>query len=251
MKRFKWALVIGMLLCLQSFTLHPLTGYEKKTLSPASSDSGPKTAYLTFDDGPSSNTAQILDHLRTFNIKGTFFVVGNSTAEGQALLRRMVEEGHAIGNHTYSHDYSVVYKSVDTFKRDVEKLNALLEQTTGKRPDILRFPGGSNNHQARKYGGYSIMNRVVAEMEHEGYALFDWNVSSTDAARTVQSRDAIVDAVVGGAEGKQNVVVLMHDANVKTTTVEALPDIIVKLSELGYRFDVLRKDSVSIRFLRP
>lgn len=215
------------------------------------SAASPKTAYLTFDDGPSANTGKILDILHSFHVKATFFVIGNSSAGGQALFRRIADEGHSIGNHTFSHDYSVVYKSVDSFKRDVEKLNLLLEQSTGKRPNILRFPGGSNNHQARKYGGYDIMAQVVAEMEHEGYAHFDWNVSSTDAARKIQSREEIVDAVVGGAEGKENIIVLMHDSDIKTTTVEALPDIIMKLTEQGYRFDVLRKDSVSVRFLQP
>lgn len=210
----------------------------------------PKTAYLTFDDGPSANTGKILDILRSFHAKATFFVTGNSSEGGLALYRRIVNEGHSIGNHTFSHDYSIVYRSVDTFKQDVDKLSSLLEQTTGMRPDILRFPGGSNNRQARKYGDIHIMDKVVAEMEKEGYGIFDWNVSSTDAARTVQNREEIVEAVVQGAAGKKTIVVLMHDSELKTTTVEALPEIILKLQEQGFYFDVLRKGSYTVRFLQ-
>lgn len=250
MTRTAWIPAVAIVILLSAW----MNKHDDKALfgaERAASTVSPKTAYLTFDDGPSANTERILDILRSFSVKATFFVIGNSSEQGKQLYRKIAEEGHVLGNHTYSHEYSVVYKSVDAFKRDVERLNTLLEQTIGKRPDIIRFPGGSNNHQARKHGGSDIMTRVAAEMLREGTAYFDWNVSSTDAALPVQKREEIVEAVLQGAQGKQNIIVLMHDANGKVTTVEALPDIIRKLKEQGYRFDVLRKDSVSFRFLQP
>ncbi|RKN86214.1 polysaccharide deacetylase family protein [Paenibacillus ginsengarvi] len=207
-----------------------------------------KTAYLTFDDGPSENTEPIIDILRRFNVKATFFVIGDPSQKGRMLYRKIAENGHVIGNHTYTHDYSVVYKSVAGFKRDVEKLDELLEQSTGRRPEILRFPGGSNNRQARKYGGARIMSDVIAAMGKDHVSYFDWNVSSTDAALSVQKREEIVEAVRQGALGKPNIIVLFHDMDKKNTTVEALPEIIQNLKEQGYRFDVLSKDSVAIRF---
>ncbi|GAA3401755.1 hypothetical protein GCM10020370_11200 [Paenibacillus hodogayensis] len=210
-----------------------------------------KIAYLTFDDGPSLNTEHILGILNTFGVKATFFVIGNGSEQGRNLYRKITDSGHAIGNHTFSHDYSTVYKSVASFKRDVEKLNTLLEQTTGKRPELLRFPGGSNNHQARKHGGSRIMSDIAAAISEEGYVYFDWNVSSTDAASKMQKREDIVESVRQGAQGKQTIIVLMHDSAGKTTTVEALPDIIRLLQEQGYRFQVLSKDSMAVRFLQP
>lgn len=140
---------------------------------------------MTFDDGPSANTEQILAILRRYGIHATFFVIGNSSAEGQRLYELIQQEGHEIGNHTYSHNYASLYSSVHAFAHDTQRLSKLLEQTTGKRPILLRFPGGSNNQISRHYGGTRIMTPIIREMKREGYEYTDWNVSSTDAASPV------------------------------------------------------------------
>lgn len=210
-----------------------------------------KTAYLTFDDGPSASTERILTILRRYGVKATFFVVGTTTDEGKALYKRIAEEGHALGNHTFSHDYRSVYRSPEAFKADVEKLGRLLEETTGSKPDILRYPGGSNNKLGRHSGGRDIMWRVVREMRAEGYQYFDWNVSSTDAAAPVQERDQIIASVLGASRGKREAIVLMHDNSIKTTTVEALPTVIEGLRKQGFTFDVLRRTSFTFQFLQP
>jgi peptidoglycan/xylan/chitin deacetylase (PgdA/CDA1 family) len=210
-----------------------------------------KTIYLTFDDGPSESTVRILDILRNYRVKATFFVIGNTAEEGKELYRRIVSEGHALGNHTFSHDYRKIYASPEAFKQDVERLSLLLEETIGRKPDILRFPGGSNNKLSWRYGGKGIMGRIVKAMQEEGYQYFDWNVSSTDAAVTVQEKDVIISSVLSASANKKQAIVLMHDNSKKTTTLEALPVIIEKLKNMGYTFDVLHKTSFTFQFLTP
>lgn len=209
-----------------------------------------KTAWLTFDDGPSiRNTPRILDILKDYDIKATFFVNGRG---GKELYKRIADEGHVIGNHTYSHNYKDIYTSVSGFKKDVAKLNDYLEDITGKRPEILRFPGGSNNTVSRKYGGKNVMKTLcrVATSDMD-YQYFDWNVSAEDATTYRASKDFIVRSVLNGAKRKKHAIILMHDSAAKTTTVEALPEIIDGLIKMGFEFDVLTKDTPPVQFLKP
>jgi peptidoglycan-N-acetylglucosamine deacetylase len=210
-----------------------------------------KIAYLTFDDGPSRSTPRILAALREQGVKATFFVVGKVSEESKALYRQMAEEGHALGNHTYSHDYRKIYSSVEAFRQDVERLNDLLEETAGVRPTILRFPGGSNNHLSRKSGGRQIMPNIAREMSKSGYQYFDWNVSSTDAAAPVQDKEMIIYSVKANSDNKNEIIILMHDMDAKTTTVEALPEVIRYLKEQGYAFRTLEKTGFTFQFLKP
>lgn len=207
-----------------------------------------KIAYLTFDDGPSANTVQILDILKKYNIKATFFVNGRPSMKN--IYKRIVEEGHSIGNHTYSHNYKTIYSSVDGFIEDMNKLNDLLKETVGVTPTIIRFPGGSNNTVSKKYGGDDIMKKIARQVIDMGYQYFDWNVSSTDADKITQDKDVIVKAVLEGVKNKTKAVILMHDSAPKTTTVEALPEIIEELIKQGFRFESLKKDSYAPHFLK-
>ncbi|UJF32832.1 polysaccharide deacetylase family protein [Paenibacillus hexagrammi] len=210
---------------------------------------GGKVAYLTFDDGPSQSTSKILRILKEQHVKATFFVVGNEGSEGKALYKQIAADGHALGNHTYSHEYKTIYRSVDAFRRDARKLDRLLEETVGVKPDIIRFPGGSNNHLSWKPGGRGIMRKIAKAMQEDGYQYFDWNVSSTDAAAPVQDKEMIIASVIGASKGKQSIIVLMHDNTHKTTTVEALPVIIQKLKSDGFRFETLSRSSFTFQFL--
>ncbi|WP_409345677.1 polysaccharide deacetylase family protein [Paenibacillus sp. MBLB4367] len=222
---------------------------SRKSTEPRRGAEG-KIAYLTFDDGPSVQTDRILGILRQYGVKATFFVIGSRSRESIRAYKAIAAEGHALGNHSYSHDYRNVYRSVEAYKKDTEKLNDLLEETVGFRSDLIRFPGGSNNRLSRRAGGERIMERLASEMTKCGYRYFDWNVSSTDAALSVQKRSDIVSAVLGGSRGKRQIIVLMHDMAIKTTTVEALPEVISGLREQGYEFDVLSRSSFNFRFLR-
>ncbi|WMJ82178.1 polysaccharide deacetylase family protein [Clostridium sp. MB40-C1] len=208
-----------------------------------------KIAYLTFDDGPSKNTLDILKTLKEYNVKATFFVNGHE--ELTPLYKKIAEEGHALANHTYSHNYKTIYSSVNNFENDIKKLDKFLTQITGKEPThVFRFPGGSNNTVSRKYGGKTIMKDIIKEMDKEGYVYFDWNVDSTDASAFRQNKDKIVSSVINQSKHTNKAVVLMHDLNPKTTTVQALPEIINGLKAQGFVFDVMSKNSPQTQFVK-
>lgn len=206
----------------------------------------PKYAYLTFDDGPSKNTVKILDFLKANNIKATFFVIGKKGEE--EIYKRIVDEGHTLAVHSNTHKYDAIYRNVDTFMKDINDLSAMLEQVTGVKPTIMRFPGGSNNTVSHKYGGQTIMDKIIPTVENAGYTYFDWNVDSQDASKARQDKNVIVNSVLNGAKYTDNAVILMHDAAIKTTTVEALPQIVEGLRRQGFIFKELTPESEHITF---
>jgi len=207
-----------------------------------------RQAYLTFDDGPSNNTVAILDLLKEYNIKATFFVCGNNTSFGKEVYKRIVDEGHALGNHSYSHNYSRIFSSREAFWEDFMRLEELLYESTGIRSSLMRFPGGSNNTVSIQYGGQDLMAQLCEDALKKGYNYFDWSVSSLDSTVAVQETQVIVDAVLSRVRGMVNPVILFHDSSARTTTVEALPIIIEGLRELGYDFDALTADVRPVRF---
>lgn len=183
--------------------------------------------YLTFDDGPSGNTAAILDILARYQVHGTFFVVGKEGEAYKPLYRRIVEEGHTIGMHSYSHKYSEIYASVDAYAEDLTRLQEYIYETTGTWSRICRFPGGSSNTVSRV-----DMEELIAYLNEQDIDYFDWNVSSLDATGRKLSVEEIVRNVLNNIEEYSTAVVLMHDADDKTTTVEALPIIIETLQAM-------------------
>ena len=202
-----------------------------------------KIAYLTFDDGPSKNTSKILNILKKYNVKATFFVNGKPIYKDMYI--RMNKEGHKIGNHTYCHEYNEIYTSVEDFKSDVNKLNRLLIEYGIKPNYMLRFPGGSNNTVSEKYGGKIIMDELVQVMSEEGYKYYDWNVTSGDASKQSLSKEEIVKNVINGCKNNNNAVILFHDLNPKLSTVEALPEVIEYLLSENYEFRTL--DTIKIK----
>lgn len=205
--------------------------------------------YLTFDDGPSSNTEKILDILNKYNVKATFFVIGDESGYAAKIYRRLISEGHSVGNHTYSHEYHDIYSSCKEFWEEFDKNDALFFEKTGYHLEIMRFPGGSNNTVSERYCK-GIMKELTKEAKERGLVYFDWNVSSLDAEREVQKKEIIISSVLKGCEGQKSSIVLMHDNKTKTTTVEALPTIIKTLKERGYIFKTLTADTESIQFLK-
>lgn len=205
-----------------------------------------KYAYLTFDDGPSANTIKILDFLKANDIKATFFVLGKS--DQKEVYKRIVAEGHTLAVHSNTHEYSNIYRNVDSFMKDINALTVFLEETTGVNANILRFPGGSNNQISFRYGGKEIMDKIIPEVEKAGYVYFDWNVDSQDAAKSHQDKQVIVNSVLSGAKYTDHAVILMHDAAAKTTTVEALPEIVTGLKKQGYIFRALTADTEPVKF---
>lgn len=202
-----------------------------------------KIAYLTFDDGPSQNTGKILDILKQNHIKATFFVNGHPNLVN--MYKRIAGEGHTIGNHTYSHNYKTIYKTIDGFKADEKKLDDFLISTIGHGTKILRFPGGSNNHVSYKYGGKGFMNKLTREIKKEGIVYFDWNFTSADSDLTNNDKGPIINSALKGVNTKK-VVLLMHDS--RNVTVEALPAIILGFKERGFNFEPLTKDVTPVQY---
>lgn len=203
-------------------------------------------AYLTFDDGPTENTRKILDFLKANDIKATFFVIGTEGYDD--VYKRIVDEGHTIGIHSNTHRYDQIYKSKEAFMKDINALSDRIYNLTGVRSNIFRFPGGSNNTISKRYNKTDIMGQLTDTIEQEGYHYFDWNVDSLDASASTQDKDIIVQSVIEGARDKNNAIILMHDAAAKTTTVEALPEIVEGLRKQGYIFDKMDETTVPIHF---
>lgn len=205
---------------------------------------GDKVCYLTFDDGPSTeNTEKILKVLDDYDIKATFFVINHRDEENDELYQKIVKKGHTIGIHSYSHNYEKIYQSVGEWLSDFSQMSDKIEQLTGVKPEIFRFPGGSVNTYNTK-----IYVPLAAEMLRRGYTYYDWNVSSGDASYVILPKEDIVQNVLNGVFDSGESIILMHDSNEKTTTVEALPEIIEALLEQGYVFEKLDNDVKPITF---
>lgn len=198
-----------------------------------------KVVYLTFDDGPSKVTEDVLDILREEGVPATFFVIAAENNEKYLpVLSRTASEGHLIALHSGSHQYSTIYASPEAFWQDLAGLREKLTPYVGNaQMNILRFPGGSTNTVSRKYGGSSIMKELKAQAETYGFRYVDWNVCANDAVGGRHSPSEIYKNVVEEAAGHNTCVVLMHDT--KKETVQALGDIIHWFKNAGYRFDTV------------
>lgn len=193
---------------------------------------GKKVVYLTFDDGPSANTKKILDILDKYDAKATFFVTGNHP-EYNKYMKEAADEGHTIGLHTYTHDYSTLYSSKDAYFEDLQKISDMVEDVTGEKSMVIRFPGGSSNMISAQYTP-GIMSELTEEVRQKGYQYFDWNVDSTDASGNNVPVAQIVQNATRSDE--QYINILMHDTDAKDTTVEALEEIIKYYKDQGYIF---------------
>ena len=193
-----------------------------------------KVAYLTFDDGPSQTvTPQILDLLKQEDIKATFFVLGSRVKANPDLVKREYQEGHFIANHGYSHEYSQIYKSVDSVIDEYNKTETQIQKAIGienYHSHLFRFPGGSN-------GGYynDIKQEAKAALKENGIVHLDWNCLNKDA-EGAKTEESLIQNIKDTAEGKNSVVVLMHDASDKILTYNSLKNVIEYFRDNGYEF---------------
>jgi peptidoglycan/xylan/chitin deacetylase (PgdA/CDA1 family) len=187
-----------------------------------------KKVYLTFDDGPSIYTNDILDILNKYNVKATFFVIGKTDEDSLASYKRIVKEGHTLGMHSYSHNYNIIYNSLEDFDKDFTKLRDLLYDTTGYLPNLYRFPGGSAN-LAKK----SQKNDFINYLNAKSVTYFDWNAVNGDATGVKLDSEQLVANVISGVELYNHVTVLMHDTNTKEATVHSLEELIKTLTSQG------------------
>lgn len=192
-----------------------------------------KIAYLTFDDGPSKVvTPQILEILKANDVQATFFVIGYMAERYPEVLRMTFDDGHTIGNHTYSHNYGYIYKRSANFLEDVERANVTLKSILGQdfSTNVLRFPGGSFGPQKKA---------AINAVKKAGYNYFDWNSLNGDAEGVDLSKARLLERFKETVKNKGELIILMHDTDMKQTTADALPDIIKYLKNSGYIFGVL------------
>lgn len=206
-------------------------------------DTSDLKVYLTFDDGPSDLTPQVLDLLDKYDAKATFFVVYTDNEKYTSYLKDIVDRGHTLALHSYSHNYDKIYKSVDAFLEDFEKVYNWVYEETGERATLFRFPGGSTN------GKKSVVNDIIAEMERRGFIYYDWNVSSGDGSNLTTTEN-ILENVCTNVGSFDMPVVLMHDGAGKNATLAALPTILKTLADDGYEFCALDEKLEPIQYRR-
>ncbi|EKQ57229.1 MULTISPECIES: polysaccharide deacetylase family protein [unclassified Clostridium] len=208
---------------------------------------GKKVAYLTFDDGPSETvTPQILDILKKENVHATFFLIGKYIDKDQAskdLVKREFDEGNAIGNHTYSHDYNYLYPNgkinLENCMSDFEKTSQSLKNILGQdfSTRAVRFPGGKMTWDKNDPKGAEAMDKALHDKD---YHQIDWNALSGDAEGAPKNAEQLKQEVIKTVAGRQKAIILMHDTYGKEETAKALPGIIEYLKGQGYEFKIIK-----------
>lgn len=203
---------------------------------------GPKVIYLTFDDGPYKYTDQLLDILDKYNVKATFFTTSAYPNYAYCIAEE-AKRGHTVAVHTASHNYAQIYSSASAYWADFDKQNAVIEQQTGSKTNLFRFPGGSSNTVSRNYCS-GVVSQIASDAKAKGYVYFDWNVSSGDAGETTDTNvvfNNVTSQVAANSKYGKPSVVLQHD--IKEFSVNAVERIIQWGLENGYSFKALTTDS--------
>lgn len=198
-----------------------------------SQETDEKVVYLTFDDGPTPKvTEQILDVLKVNDVKATFFIVGKEIKGREAILKRIYEEGHGIGLHTYSHNFKIIYKNPESFIMEMEKVKATINESLGTDLDIkaIRFPGGSAGRLNAKF-----YNALCAK----GYCIFDWNVDLQDGIKGTLPPSTFVKNAKKCQDGSVRRIILAHCNGNNKNTALALNDIITYYKQEGYIFKAI------------
>ena len=199
------------------------------------------TVYLTFDDGPSVLTANLLYYLRQENVKATFFVVPERTELCYSMLKEISDAGHSIGIHSASHDYEKIYASVEAFLDDYNEAYQMIVEATGKAPEIYRFPGGSINDY-----NSDTRDEIIEEMSRRGFTYFDWNVDSNDW-QGIGWTELYTDTLKY-AEELTSPVILFHNTGDRDNTILVIEDVIKALKNKGYKFGCLSQKTKPVQF---
>lgn len=204
--------------------LNPQTAAKQPAAVAESNDKGPKIAYLTFDDGLDSKvTPQILDILKRYNVKATFFIVGNTISRNKDVLKRIVDEGHNIGNHTYTHNKSIIYTNVKSFSEELEKTSKAIYDAVGITPKLFRPPYGAPYIRSQEYKDALSQYKTVL-----------WNVDCMDSRVKGITSSRIAAEVKNQVKNKRNAIILFHSTSARGETAKALPEVIEYLLDNGY-----------------
>jgi peptidoglycan/xylan/chitin deacetylase (PgdA/CDA1 family) len=193
-----------------------------------------KVMYLTFDDGPGPYTDRLLDILKKNDAKATFFVT-NGYPKYRSCIAREAREGHAVGVHSYTHDYKYIYASQKNYWDDYKKMDDIILQEIGDRASLMRFPGGSSNTVSRHYSK-GIMSRLAADTKKKGIVYVDWNAMAGDAGE-VKTADGVYNYIRKTTGKQKQVIVLCHD--IKPYTVDAMDKVIKWAKSQGYSLRAL------------
>lgn len=198
-----------------------------------------KVCYLTFDDGPSSITEDVLKVLKEYKIKATFFVTGDRARNNPQILKKIYKGGHSIGNHSFSHDYNAIYSGAEGFRNEVLLCKEAINSALGLEYDnlLFRFPGGFES--LTDEGNKEIYANVLSDL---GYRYTDWSCLTGDSNVTDPTPEFLMETLKFGIGNTKtgDIVVLMHDSSTKAVTAQTLPQIIEFLSAEGFKFDVLK-----------
>ncbi|MEK4272290.1 polysaccharide deacetylase [Paenibacillus sp. FSL R7-0026] len=241
----EWSVIlmrIAILLC--AFAVYAGTAYASSASGsgdpiPEDKNTQDKVVYLSFDDGPGNHTREVLDILRKEKVLATFFVLGEQAERYPELIRTLVEDGHALGNHTFNHQYEQLYSDFKVFWKQIKQTEEVLERITGFRPNLVRAPGGTYGHFDQSY--FDLL-------QLGGYTVMDWNVDSGDSKRKGVPAKEILSNSTKVPAGARSVIVLMHDGGAHAETVKALPGIIKYYRDHGYRFDTIKSTDQPVQF---
>lgn len=206
-----------------------------------------KVCYLTFDDGPSDTcTPQILDILKKYHVKATFFVVTSEIDGNEKLIQRIIDEGHTLCIHANEHEYKKIYASPEAYLEDFAAAYDKIYALTGYKVQGFRFPGGSNG-QLNHYGNYDA---IIKEITRRGFEYYDWNAYAHDAEGGNYSAEEMADMAVHEVDisSRNDVILLMHDTYGKDKTVSALEQIISQLKEEGIKMLPITNSTRPVHF---
>lgn len=238
MKNFfiKFSISLILLACISSSYVYAFNEESK-----ADNDSEEnKIIYLTFDDGPSKNTNKVLDILNKYNVKATFFLIGNQIEDQENVVRRIQNEGHSIGLHTYTHDFKKIYSSNKIFIDEMLECQQEIYRVTNIKPNIIKFPGGSAK----------ILNKQLKkELEEKDFKVYDWNVDSQDGINPKMSPNKIFKKATKSNVKDKPIILLMHCDYMHNNTCKVLPRIIRFYNDKGYKFKFIDNKTPECYFL--
>lgn len=212
-----------LLLVIQAFSSNEFIAASK--FSPDETEAEKKVVYITFDDGPTVITNDLLDTLKKCNVKATFFVVGKEICGREDLLKRMYNEGHSIGLHTFSHDSKKIYKSDDVFIQEMLDAQKKVNEVTGLTTNLIRFPGGSSKH---------LNSEMLEKLHKNNLKVYDWNASIEDGVNPHLSVEELVKNSKKYGHRNNKIIILMHCNSNNTNTIKALPEIVHLYRINGY-----------------
>jgi peptidoglycan/xylan/chitin deacetylase (PgdA/CDA1 family) len=208
-------------------------------LEPTENSTKPKVIYLTFDDGPSPLTGKFLDVLNRYNVKGTFFLVGNQIPENADTVKRIYEEGHSIGLHTYTHSYRIIYSNRNNFIKEMQQCQDEICSLTGARPIVIRFPGGSQKR---------LDDDFLTQLHSLNYKVFDWNAYTSDGVDYRLSSERLRNEATKTTITCYPIILLMHCDYVNKNTLSALPWIIKYYQQQGFEFKTITDETQEYYF---